>query len=61
MHFLEPTRFLNASDLAGRKVYFMPRCGSLRPAVGVWALKQFCSQLHLITNEPVFLYGACPL
>ena len=54
MHFLEPARFLNAPDLAGCKGYFMPGCGSLCPALGVWALKQLCSHLHKITNEPVF-------
>jgi len=77
MHFLEAPQFLNARDLArykinvghkvnaGRKVYFRPRCGSLHPAVGVLALKQFCSHLQKITTEPVFflffLYGTCPL
>ena len=57
MHFLEPTQFLNAPDLSGRKV----NACTLRPAVRGWALKQpLCSHLHKITNEPVF-YGACPL
>ena len=55
MHFLDAARFLNAQVLAWRKVNL-----SLRPAVGVWALKQPCSHLHQITNEPVFLYGDRP-
>ena len=60
MYFLEVARFLNAPDLAGRKVCFLPRCGTLRPAVGVWALKQLCSHLHKITNEPVFYMALAP-
>ena len=66
MHFLEPAQFLNAPDLAGHKVnaghkvYFTACCGSVRPAVGVLALKKLCSHLHKITNEPVFLYGDAP-
>ena len=56
-------RFRNAPHLAGRKVkgYFTPRCWSLRPAVGVWALKPLFSHLHKTTNEPAFLYDAWPL
>ena len=63
MHSLELAGFLNAPHLAGRKVkgYFMTRCWSLHPAVGVWALKPPFSHLHKNTNEPVFLYGALPL
>ena len=63
MHFLEIARFLNAPHFGGHKVkgYFTPRCWSLRPAVGVWALKPLFSHLHKNTNEPVSLYGAWPL
>ena len=71
MHCLEPARFLNAPDLVGCKINVLYDPGiAERPlptpavyiAVGVWALKQpLCSHLHKITNEPVFLYGACPL
>ena len=58
MHYLKPTQFLNTPDLAGRKV----NVGTLRPAVGVWALKQpLCSHLHKITNEPVFFIWRLPL
>ena len=69
MHFLEPARFLNAPDLAGREVKVLYDPGLAErphptPAVyiplGVWVLKQpVCSHLHKITNEPFF--GACPL
>ena len=63
MHFLEGIWFPNAPDLAGHKVnnvYFTHRCGSLWTAVGVWALKQLCSHLHKITNEPVFYMALAP-
>ena len=37
-------------------MYFVVCCVCLRTAVGVWAMKQpFCSHLHKITNEPVFM------
>ena len=63
MHFLELARFLHAPHLAGHKVrgYFTPRCWSLRPAVGVWALKPLFSHLHKNTNEPVFFIWRLPL
>ena len=51
MHFLEAARFLNAPDLVGRKVNFTPRFGSLGLAVGVWALKQLCSQYQLFWGQ----------
>ena len=56
MHFLEPAGFLNAPDLAGCKVNVLyAPLWVLRPAVGVWALKQpLCSHMHKITNESVF-------
>ena len=56
MHFLEAAWFLNAPVLAGCKVNF-----TLRPGVGVWALKQpLCSHLHKITNEPDFYMALAP-
>ena len=71
MHFLEPTWFLNAPDLAGRKVNVLydPGLAQRPPPLhtraikwSVWAMKQpLCSHLHKITNEPVCLYGSCPL
>ena len=70
MHFLEPTRFLNAPDLAGCKVNVPYNPGlAERPLptpavyipVGVWALKQpLWSHLHKITNEPVFYMMLAP-
>ena len=70
MHFLEAGRFLNALDLAGRKVnlLYAPQKSAVSadsqvdrlppPPHSVWALKQpLCSHLHKITNEPVFLFG----
>ena len=70
MHFLEPAWFLNAPDLAGRKVnvlyaplwVFTPRCGCLHPAVGVWALKQpLCSHYKwtsiFIWSLPIYFFG----
>ena len=45
--------------MQGIKYIWDVKC-TLRPAVGVWALKQLCSHLHKITNEPVFYMALAP-
>ena len=52
MHFLEASGFLDAPVLAGPNVNVLHNPGL--------AGRPLCSHLHKITNEPIFLYGACP-